>query len=198
MPAAWDAQDSPLPPPEQHRYPAQQAQRRHWGQPAERPSTAAPGQRRSEVRLPVDALDSSDSDGDDQLGAAAAHEQEEAAAAPSGSSGGIMLAVSNPLFGSSRPGTAQGVHSMHGMLPPKRSLGRQRSTSLEEASADAGAQARQPLHRQQRSSPQLSAGPLQSMQSMGSGFSGEAVGQPVEGALAACLALRMCWLQCCT
>lgn len=76
---------------------------------------------------------------------------------------GLVLAVSNPLFGSSRPGSAA-TQGMPGMLPRKHKL----------------AAARQPQPRQRPGSaprrspsPQLSGGgPLQSLGSLGSGFGG--------------------------
>lgn len=147
MPAAWDEQEA-LPAPGQRRYAqlaAQEAQ-----------------QAASACSSPA----SSCGDGDSAGGYQDAH------ALGSGSSG-VVMAVSNPLFGSSRPGTAEGLQNMQeALLPPKRSLRRQRSSQGESGSP----RLERHEHRQQQQ--QQSAGMggslLQaSLGSLGSGFGGE-------------------------
>ncbi len=83
------------------------------------------------------------------------------------------MAVSNPLYGSSRPGTAEGVPATQGMptaLPPKVCLVKGRLRSSSESEAGSGGR---PQRRQRAASPEISVGPLPSLGSLGSGFSGE-------------------------
>ncbi|PRW60522.1 Zinc finger CONSTANS-LIKE 5 isoform A [Chlorella sorokiniana] len=88
---------------------------------------------------------------------------------PGSGSSGVVLAVSNPLFGSSRPGTAEGLQSMQdALLPPKRSLRRQRSSQDESSSPRLDGQRQQPQQQQQQKQP---AGLMRtSFSSLGSGF----------------------------
>ncbi|KAI7837045.1 hypothetical protein COHA_009122 [Chlorella ohadii] len=109
MPAAWDEQDV-LPAPGQRQYvqAAQAAQQ--------------------EVSAPSSPASSCSGDAESVGGLQNAEE-------PSSGGSGVVLAVSNPLFGSSRPGTAEGLQSMQdALLPPKRSLRRQGSAQDESVS----------------------------------------------------------------
>lgn len=188
MPAAWDAQeeDEVLAP--AHRY-LPPRPRRHWHQhkgqqqtPAEESHDREEQGQGPEQGWPAGgpaAEDSSDSEwglrsgrqtpefgAPTQPAAQLQQQQQQGTAA----GGGLMVAVVNPLFGSSRPGTAQGMQAMHGMLPPKRSLapGRRRTSSQAEPASSSAMQHSLPRH-----SPHLSSGRMHSLGSMGSGFSGK-------------------------
>ncbi len=136
MPAAWDEQDV-LPAPGQRRYAQQAAQ-----------------QAQQEGSAPSSPASSCSGDAESVGGL-------QNAEVPSSGGSGVVLAVSNPLFGSSRPGTAEGLQSMQdALLPPKRSLRRQGSSQDESSSP------RLDMH-QRRQNLQASLG------SLGSGFGGE-------------------------
>lgn len=143
MPAAWDEQEA-LPAPGQRQYPQHVAPKGQQG-------AAAPGSPAS----------SSDGDADSVGGYREAE-------GPGSSGSGVVLAVSNPLFGSSRPGTAEGLQSMQdALLPPKRSLRRHRSSQDESGSP------RLDRQQQQQTSAGAASGLLRgSLGSLGSGFGG--------------------------
>ena len=147
MPAAWDEQEA-LPAPGQRRYAQHAAQ-----------------QDQQDVSAP--SSPTSSCNGDEELAGGC-----QVAQVPSSGSSGVVLAVCNPLFGSSRPGTAEGLHSMQdALLPPKRSLRRQRSSQDESSSPCLPGQ--QQL-RQQHSVGKGGSLLQASLGSLGSGFGGEA------------------------
>ena len=135
MPAAWDEQDV-LPAPGQRQY------------------VQAVQAAQQEVSAPSSPASSCSGDAESVGGLQNAEE-------PSSGGSGVVLAVSNPLFGSSRRGTAEGLQSMQdALLPPKRSLRRQGSAQDESVSPRLDRQPR-------RQNLQASLG------SLGSGFGGE-------------------------
>lgn len=151
MPAAWDQQE-PLPAPGQPRY-----QQHH------------PHQRSSP---PAGAAGSPAVSSDAGYPPAAEEEEEE------GAGGGVVLAVSNPLYGSSRPGTAQGLQSLQDALPPKRSLRRSSQSESEsgppaqawDLRASSSSLAAAAAERRRRRQPEAVV--LRSLGSLGSGFGG--------------------------
>ena len=197
MPAAWDAQEALPAPGQRRRYqPVHQQQQQHHQQ----------------SPLSAGSLGSSHSGGAAAGGRYGSCGSSPGVASPQGKrqrqhelgssgtvSGGQLLALANPLFGTSRPGTAQGTQPMQGMLPPKRSLRRPQPSHSEEADVcgspleqehgrwdarassssaslvsaaaalSAGGTGQQQRGRR-RQSPQLSSGPVQSLGSLGSGF----------------------------
>lgn len=170
MPAAWDAQEEL--PGVQHRY----TPRRRWGQPGDASPAAGADLAAARASPLPDAV---------QLPAA---ERQQHSGAPAS----LIMAVQNPLFGSSRPGTAEDVHGVQSVrgvqsvlglqdvrdaLPPKRCLvaARRRSSSESDGGGSGAASSprQQRPRRRQRRSPELSVGPPPSLGSLGSGFSGE-------------------------
>ncbi|KAL4437400.1 hypothetical protein ABPG75_004539 [Micractinium tetrahymenae] len=161
MPAAWDAQEEL--PEVQHRY---APHRRPWGHYED--AVAAAGADQAAALLSRQSVVEHSPAADQQQ-----QQQGSVGAA------GFVVAVSNPLFGTSRPGTAESMHTVHSVpcaLPPKRCLvvGRRRTSSESEACGTGrGGSPRQqrPQQRQRRRSPELSTGSLPSLGSLGSGFS---------------------------
>lgn len=167
LPAAWDEQE-PLPAPgQQHHHHHRQLQQlqqdlphhhhhhqqQQWYSAAREESEEAEqekvGERRQQRRWRRNqlALSSPSTSDDSRLGSPSSSRGSRQWPERSGSGSDIVMAVSNPLFGSSRPSTAQGsrpasaqgVHDMvapqaalgRNMLPPKRSLRRQSSSQGE-------------------------------------------------------------------
>ena len=156
LPAAWDAQDALPVPGQRSHYQQQPLHQRYCHEASEDAEVehAVRGQSQQQQqgsRLPLDSPASSSGS---ELGSPGGSGSRQRGLSGSRDGGQVVLAVSNPLFGSSRPSTAQGqregegeaessslraAQPMHGMLPPKRSLRRRRSSSPSGGSAQPAA-----------------------------------------------------------